>query len=250
MGELAGHVAFVSGGTGGLGRAICHALARAGANVSVGYHRAHEAADALVRDLAGVPRGHLGVQAAVTDSSALLRAAQMVEARYGRCDILVNCAGTTRFVPHDALASLDDELIDEIFRVNVRGVLANTRAFIRLLEQSAAAVVVNISSIAGTTAMGSNVAYCASKAAVNNLTLSLGRAFAPKVRFVSVAPGLVDTEFVRGLDASWREEQIDRTPMKRLASPEQVADAVLAVITKLKFTTGVVVPVDGGRPLA
>jgi 3-oxoacyl-[acyl-carrier protein] reductase len=109
--------------------------------------------------------------------------------------------------------------------------------------------VVNISSIAAVTAMGSNVAYCASKAAVDNLTRSLGRALAPDIRVVSVSPGLVDTEFVRGLDEMWRNQQADRTPMKRLAMPSEVAAAVIAAALYLPFTTGTVIPVDGGRPL-
>jgi len=97
--------------------------------------------------------------------------------------------------------------------------------------------------------MGSNIAYCASKAAVDNLTQSLARALAPQIRVVSVAPGLADTEFVQGLDSAWRDEQATRTPLGRLAMPEEVAAAVLALATHLTFTTGTVIPVDGGRPL-
>ena len=94
------------------------------------------------------------------------------------------------------------------------------------------------------------MAYCASKTAVDNLTKSLARALAPAIRVISVAPGLADTEFVQGLDASWRDDQAQRTPLRRLARPEEVADAVLASATHLTFTTGAVLSVDGGRPLA
>ena len=111
-------------------------------------------------------------------------------------------------------------------------------------------MVVNISSVAGSIGIGSNVAYCASKAALNTMTLSLARALAPGIRVVSVSPGVVDTEFIRGLDAVWREEQIRRTALGRLVSPEEVADAVFAVATALGSSTGCVIPVDGGRPLA
>ena len=90
----------------------------------------------------------------------------------------------------------------------------------------------------------------ASKAAVDNLTRSLARALAPGIRVVSVSPGLVDTEFVRGLDESWRNQQAERTPLKRLALPAEVAEAVVAVALHLPFTTGSIIPVDGGRPLA
>jgi 3-oxoacyl-[acyl-carrier protein] reductase len=110
-------------------------------------------------------------------------------------------------------------------------------------------VVVNISSIAARTAMGSNVMYCASKAALDNMTLSLARALAPAVRVVSVSPGLVDTEFVKSLDAQWRDSQSARTPLGRLALPEEVAAAVMTAVRSLTFSTGCILAVDGGRPL-
>jgi len=98
--------------------------------------------------------------------------------------------------------------------------------------------------------MGSNVMYCASKAALDNITKSLARALAPAVRVVSVSPGLVDTEFVRSLDPAWRDEQEARTPLGRLAAPKEVGAAVVAVVRDLTFTSGSVIAVDGGRPLA
>ncbi len=97
--------------------------------------------------------------------------------------------------------------------------------------------------------MGSNIMYCASKAAVDNMTRSLARALAPAVRVISVSPGLVDTEFVKSLDPAWREEQAARTPLGRLAAPAEVAAAVVAAVRDLTFTTGCVLAVDGGRPL-
>jgi 3-oxoacyl-[acyl-carrier protein] reductase len=248
MHSLAEKVAIVTGGAGGLGSAICRSLAEAGASVVIGYHRSQAQAEQLATMLPGA--GHAALAAPVTDSAAMKALADTVQARYSRADILVNCAGITRFVQHADLEALDDTLIDEIFAVNVRGVLASVRAFKALLAANGNGLVVNISSIAGATAMGSNVAYCASKAAVNNLTLSLARALAPAIRVVSVSPGLSDTEFVQSLDKNWRDEQASRTPLKRLASPDEVADAVVAAATHLRFTTGAIIPVDGGRPLA
>ncbi len=250
MNLLDGRTAFVTGGTGGIGAAICRALAAAGANVAVGYNSSQTAAVQLVSEMAAVPRGHAAFSAPVTNSAALRDCAARITSKYGQCDILVNCAGTTRFVEHADLDALDDDLIDEIFRTNVRGALACTRAFLPALRQSDSAVVINISSVAGVTANGSNVAYCASKAALDNITRSLARALAPEVRVLSVSPGLVDTEFVRGLDAGWRAEQVSRTPLQRLAAPEDVASAVLVAASHMKFTTGAVLTVDGGRPLA
>jgi 3-oxoacyl-[acyl-carrier protein] reductase len=243
-------VALVTGAAGGLGEPIARALAAAGFTLGLGYHRSAEAAERLLGDL---PAGnHFALPAPVTDSAALTRMAASIEARCGRCDVLVNCAGTTRFVAHADLDGLDDALFDSIFAVNVRGAFAAVRALKCLLERSdlpGGGVVVNISSIASVIAMGSNVAYCASKAALDNMTRSLARALAPRIRVLAVAPGLVDTDFVKSLDQAWRDEQAARTPLRRLARPLEIAGAVVAAVTQLTFTTGSIIAVDGGRPL-
>jgi len=240
-------VVVVTGGSGGIGSEICRHFAEAGATVVFTYHRRREAAQALQESLPG--QGHWAKRLGVDDSVGLKILATEVESRHGRCDVLVNCAGITRFVPHADLDALDDALIDDIFRVNWRGAFAAVRAFRPLLKSGGSGLVVNISSIAGVTGMGSNVAYCASKAAMDAMTKSLARALAPEIRVVSVSPGLVDTEFVQGLDQKWRDEQAARTPLRRLATPDEVGAAVLAVATVLKYSNGCIIPVDGGRPL-
>ena len=243
-------VAVVTGGTGGIGASICKALASAGFAVVVGYRRSAAAAERLAGALPGA--GHAAMSATVTDSGSLRVLAAEVARRYDRCDVLVNCAGTTRFVSHGDLDGLDDALIDEILTTNVRGSFAAVRALSPLLRASTrpgGGVVINISSIAARTAMGSNIMYCASKAALDNMTLSLARALAPAVRVISVSPGLVDTEFVKSLDSGWRDAQAERTPLGRLAATDEVATAVLIAVRDLTFTTGSVISVDGGRPL-
>ncbi len=128
-----------------------------------------------------------------------------VAERYGRCDVLVNCAGITRLVAHGDLDGLDDDLIDEILTTNVRGCFATLRALLPLLRASSrrgGAVVVNISSIAAQTAVGSKIMYCASKAAVDNMTRSLAWALAPAVRVVSVSPARTDVALVELLALS------------------------------------------------
>ena len=244
-------VAMVTGGTGGIGSRICAALAQAEMRVVVGYHRSADRAQAVVASLPG--EGHAALACPVTDSAALASLAAVIGARYGRCDVLVNCAGITRFVPHGDLDGLDDALIDRILATNVRGPFAAVRALRPLLEKSTqpgGGVVVNISSVAASMAMGSNVMYCASKAALDNMTKSLARALAPRIRVVSISPGLVDTAFIASLDQSWRDEQAARTPLQRLAAPEEIAAAVVAAIQNLTFTTGAIITVDGGRGLA
>ncbi len=242
---LKGKVALVTGGAGGIGAAICRHLADAGATVVTTYSSNGARAEALVRELPG--DDHLAVQMQVDDSPSIADVASQVTERMGRLDILVNNAGTTRFVLHDDLDDLDDDTIDRIFRVNLRGAFACTRAFRPLLSARGDGLVVNISSIAGTIAYGSNVAYCASKAALDNMTVSLARALAPDIRVVAIAPGLVDGEYARSFDPAWRQAQIDMTPLQRLTLPADVARALIATATLLTHSTGIVVPVDGGR---
>lgn len=241
-------IAVVIGGSGAIGAAISRHFASAGATCVVTYNKGEQAAREVITSLPG--SGHWARQLAVDDSVALKACSAEVSKRHGRLDVLVNCAGITRFVPHNDLDALDDALIDNIFRVNVRGPFAAVRAFRDLLAADPGGLVINISSIAGVTAMGSNIAYCASKAALDNMTRSLARALAPAVRVVSVSPGLVDTDFVKNLDQSWRNEQAQRTPLRRLANADEIGAAALAVVTHLKYSTGCIIPVDGGRPLA
>ena len=248
MQPLEHQVALVTGGAGGIGAAVCEALAQSGAAVIVGYRRSRLPAEQIAARLPKATRPHAALSCPVTDSGALRELAADIDRRYGRCDILVNCAGTTRFVPHADLEGLDDALIDEILVTNVRGAFATVRA-LRPLMQRSGAVVINISSIAAATAMGSNVMYCASKAALDNMTKSLARASAQAIRVVSLSPGLVDTDFIKQLDPAWRDEQATRTPLQRLAAPQEIGNAVVAIAASLTFTTGAIIAVDGGRPL-
>ena len=165
---LAGQVALVTGGGGGIGSAICRGLAAAGATLVITYNRDQAHAESLAAELPGA--GHLVARAPVEDSAALAQLAQHIQDGPGRLDLLVNNAGITRSVPHSDLGALDDALIDDIFRVNVRGAIAVVRAMRPLLAADDGGLVVNISSVAGRTALGSNIAYCASKAALDNIT--------------------------------------------------------------------------------
>lgn len=218
-----------------------------GLAVVVGYRRDQAGAEELADSLQGP--AHSTVQIDVGDPASIEAATTALGERHGRLDVLVNGAGITKPVPHGDLDGLDDALIDDIFRVNWRGPFATIRSMRALLEAADAPVVVNISSIAGTTGQGSNVAYCASKAALDSLTRSLGRALAPRIRVVSVAPGWVLGEYAERMPAEVLDAQRAATPMGRLATAEDVAATVSAVVFGLPFTTGAVVPVDGGRPL-
>lgn len=242
---LAGRVALVTGAGGGIGSAVARRLAEAGAQVILTYRSSADETHAVAAALPG--ENHMVAQARVDDSVALKQLAEQVGERYGTLDILVNNAGTTRFVPHADLDALDDDLIDEIFRTNWRGAFACVRAFRNLLMNGDGGLVVNMSSIAGTTGLGSNVAYAASKAGLDSMTRSLARALAPKIRVVSIAPGLVEGKYASSFDPAWKEAHIHSTPLKRLATGEDVANAVLAVAAYMPMTTGIILNVDGGR---
>ncbi|NNM34002.1 MAG: SDR family oxidoreductase [Gemmatimonadetes bacterium] len=244
---MAGRVALVTGGSRGIGAATAASLADAGARVIVTHRDSEEGARRVVASLPGA--GHRYHQASATDTPALNALADDVSRTEGRLDVLVNNAATTKVIPHDDLHGLDDDFFDRVMETNVRGPFATIRAFRELLEADGGGVIVNISSLASRMGNGSNVAYCASKAALDNMTVSLARSLAPGIRILSVAPGLVDTELTRGWDADRRQEMLDRTPLGRLATVDDVAAAVLAAVVSLPSTTGVSIPVDGGRPL-
>lgn len=240
--------AVITGASGGIGSAIATRLAEDGYAVVVGYNTAADRAEALVETLPG--GGHEALQISVGDADSLVKAAEHLSSSGASLPVLVNCAGVTRPVAHDDLDGLDDELIDHIFATNVRGAFGAIRAFRPLLDAAEeGAVVVNISSVAAVTGQGSNVAYCASKAALDSLTRSLGRALGPQIRVVSVSPGWVLGEYADRMPPEVIDTQRNQTPLDRLATPEDVGAAVSAVIHDLPFTTGAVISVDGGRPL-
>jgi 3-oxoacyl-[acyl-carrier protein] reductase len=247
--SLAGRVALVTGGAGGIGRGICEVLAAEQATVIVGYNSSKSEAAGLVESLPNSQAGHMALPVPVTDSKALAELSSKLAEKFGRLDMLVNCHGTTRFVPADDLDALDDELIDQVLSTNVRGSFATVRALRELLTRSDDGLVVNISSIAPKLGIGSNMIYCASKGALDVLTHSLALALAPKIRVVSVSPGLVLTESAKKFDPSFLDGHVQRTPLKRLVTPVDIGRTVVGLATHLTAVTGVIVPVDAGRSL-
>jgi len=240
-------VALVTGAGGGIGSEICRHLARANYRVVVNYQSNEQKAQATLNSLEN--DGHRLFRASVRDSGQLTDMTSFVTEHYGRLDVLVNNAGITKPVPHADLDALDDDWFDRILQVNVRGAFATVRAFKSLLLNGQQPIVVNISSVAGRTGVGSNVAYCASKAAMDSITRSLGRALAPAIRVVSVSPGWVQGEYASNFPSDYIQTQVDKTPLNRLAQAGDVARAVLAAAESFTFSTGCIFPVDGGREL-
>ena len=243
---LSDKVAVVIGGSGGIGAAAAQALATEGATVVVTWRSGEAAANALV---AKPGTSHLARRAVVEDTATLTALAAEVQRALGRCDILVNTAGYTKPVPIGDLDALTDDFIDDMFKVNWRGQFAAIRAFAPLLKASGDGLIVNVSSIAGLSGVGSNLAYAAIKAGIDTMTKSLARALAPAVRVMSVSPGVVATDFVPGRDAAALEKVAATIPLKRVATAEDVGRAIAACATHLTYSTGSLIVVDGGRAL-
>ena len=246
--RLDGRSAVIAGGLGAIGRATALRLAALGAHVAILHRRSADEASAFLATLPGT--GHFAVTASITDSASLAAAASQVKSKMPALHILVNTAGFTKPVAVKDMDALDDELIDAIFASNWRGVFATIRAFRALLEATGDGLIVNVSSVAAFTGAGSNLAYSASKAGVDVMGKALARAFAPRVRVMTVSPSAVeDSTFVPGRGAEFNDKAAAATPLKRIATPDDVAAAIEACATTLRFATGQVLVVDGGRSL-
>jgi len=237
----------IAGGLGAVGKATAARLAAIGARIIVLHRKSDVEAKAFLESL---PSGnHFAVKASITDSASLAQAAQEVASHVNAVHVLVNTAGFTQPVPAADLAGLTDEIIDSIFAANWRGVFATIRAFHPLLAASGDGLIVNVSSISATTGTGSNLAYVAAKAGVDILGKSLARALAPAVRVLTVSPGVVESGFVPGRGADFNSKAAASTPLKRIGQPDDVAAAIEACATTLRFATGQTLVVDGGRAL-
>jgi 3-oxoacyl-[acyl-carrier protein] reductase len=245
--DLTGKNAIVTGGSSGIGAAAAKMLADHGARVMITYHSSEENAKTVVAGLRG--HGHEAVKLELQDLASVEAMAERAKATFGTLDILVNSAGFTKPVPHKDLDALNIPLFDSILIAGVRGPYSIIRALAPLLRATGDATVVNVSSISGFTGSGSSVAYCAAKAALDNLTMSLARALGPEIRVVSVSPGAVATDFVAGRDRAVLEADAPKTPLRKVIEAEDVAQAILACVTHLRRTTGARIIVDGGRHL-
>ena len=241
------NVSLVTGGGSGIGKATAARLAAMGSTVVVGYNSRRALAEQVVEDLQG--SGHLALQIAIDDPASIAAAVKAVDERYGRLDALVNSGGATTPVSVKDLDALTDEIFDRTVTVNLRGPFAMVRAFRPLLERGSGAAVVNISSIAARTGIGSSLAYLAAKAGVDALTVALAKVLAPQIRVFSVSPAGVDTDFVPGRTYERLQKTAEGFPLAHVTTADDVARAVVACIVNLTSSTGIVVPVDEGRHL-
>ena len=250
---------IVTGSASGLGAATAAILAKDGARIVVNYASSQKEAEETA-DLCRSAGGEVVVVQGDVSRDEDCRKIAAAAAPWGRLDVLINNAGTTKHMPHDNMDGLSAEDFQRIFGVNTIGPFQMVRAARSLLEAGAqasgrASTVVNVSSVAGISGVGSSVAYAASKGALNTMTLSLARALAPLIRVNTVCPGYIDTPWFtkgRGVDgaAKVRDSVVAKVPLKRASTAEDVAALVCFLATPQSSNmTGEIVRMDAGAHL-
>jgi 3-oxoacyl-[acyl-carrier protein] reductase len=246
--ELKGAVALVTGGNGGLGQRICHALAKQGVHIAVMYARSREQAEGVARELADSYQITAEAFACdITDGAAVERLVADVTSRFGRLDILVNDAAYNKAIPFADLDDLTIEEWDKIMAVNLTGPMRLSKAVAPIMKGQGQGRIVNISSVAGLSPTGSSIAYAVAKAGLVHLTRCMAVAVAPETLVNCVAPGLL--EGTRAT-ANLRDEQIERANagaiLKKAADKEDCANMVVTMC-QTDTMTGQTVVIDSGR---
>ena len=246
--DLDGAVALVTGGNGGLGQRICHALAKEGVNIAVMYAQSREQAEGVARELSGrhqVRAAAFGCD--ITDGAAVARVVGEVTGHFGRLDILVNDAAYNKAIPFTDLDSLTIEVWDKIMAVNLTGPMRLIMAVAPVMKAQGKGRIVNISSVSGLGPTGSSIAYSVAKAGLIHLTRCMAVALAPETLVNCVAPGLL--EGTRAT-ANLRPEHIERSAstalLKRPADKDDCADMVVTM-SRTETMTGQTIGIDSGR---
>jgi len=254
--ELSGRVALVTGGAGGIGDAVVRALATAGVSgVAINYRQSAKAAEELAADIERAGVKAIAIQADVQSDEQVRAMIGKLQDNFGRLDIVINNAGVTHWVKLADLEGLTDAIWDEILDVNVKGAFRCARAAQKLLEANQG-MIVNVSSISGVLAPStmSSLAYGTAKAALIYMTRGLAVAMAPKVRVNCVAPAFTDTPWMSQHFGADYQQVISKAsvgyPLQRIATPEDIAVAILGLITGGDFVTGHTLIVDGGLSLS
>ncbi len=247
--------AIITGGGTGVGRATALALAKLGCHVAINYSRSQAEAEATAAECEQLGVKAIAIQADVADDAAVQQMVAQVDQAFGRIDILANCAGTTKFIRHADLEAVTDDDWQRIMAVNVMGPFHCIRAVKSAMLRSGEGEIVNITSVAGIQASGSSIPYCASKAALINMTIALARALAPQIRVNNVAPGFITG---RWLEAGLGREAYEHTkqaferslPLGQVCTPEDIAATVVGIITGSDVITGQTIVCDGGQTIA
>jgi 3-oxoacyl-[acyl-carrier protein] reductase len=245
--SLEGRVVLVTGSGSGIGRAIAERFARDGVKVAVNYRQSRQGAENLVSQVRSAGGMAIAIQADVSKDAEVRRMIAQVEGEFGRLDVLVNNAGWSTRVPHGNLDELTDDIWDKTLDTNLRGVFYCIRAAVPLLSKQSGASIVNVASVAGSTGIGSSIAYAAAKAGALTMTKSLARALAPEIRVNAISPGLVRTQFAGrpDSDSAFLAEE-GATPLQRLATVGECAEAAFFLAFSASACTGQTILVDGG----
>lgn len=249
--DLSGQVAVITGGTGQVGYASAIRLAERGVKIIALVRRDLDQANSKMQKLPHYEKlQHFALLASVTEGSALTTAFNEIKKVAGRCDILINAAGITKNVKPENLHELTDEIFDDILKTNLRGSFSVIRTFAPLLKESGNGLIINLSSTASLRASNSNAAYACAKAGINMLTQTLAKALAPEIRILAIAPGHMETPTSGAIKGANVNETIAAaTPLKRITQANDVASTIEACATSIRFATGTVLVIDGGRTL-
>lgn len=251
--KLSGKTAIVTGSAVGVGRATALELAKRGASVVVNYSRSEREASETLAEVERLSAKALLVRADISQDQEVRTMVERAREAFGSVDVLVNNAATTVFVGFNDLEGMTEEHWDRILAVNLKGPFFCARAVAGPMKEAGAGAIVNVSSVAGIRAVGSSIAYAASKAGLINLTIALARVLAPEVRVNCVAPGFIDSRWLRqGLGQVFepaKQRTSERTPLGRVSTPEDIAQVVLSLIEGADFVTGQTVTVDGGNSI-
>ncbi len=252
--DLNGKTAIVTGSAVGVGRETAVQLAKCGANVVINYSRSEDEAQEALGLVEQLGVKALLVKADVSNDEEVRQMVSRTVDELGSVDVLVNNAATTHFVNFADLEGMKEEMWDRILAVNLKGPFFCSRAAAPAMKNAGQGAIVNIASIAGVKAVGSSIAYAASKAGLINLTIALARVLAPEIRVNCVAPGFIDTRWLKqGLGDFYepaKQRTADQTPLGRVSTPEDVAQVVLSFIEGADFVTGQTTVVDGGSSIA
>jgi len=246
--ELRGAVALVTGGNGGLGQRICHALAKEGAHVAVMYAQSRDEAEGVARELASRYQCNAAAfQCDITDDAAVAEVVDSVAKRFGRVDILVNDAAYNKAIPFSDLDGLTMAVWDKIIAVNLTGPLRLIKAAAPVMKGQGGGRIVNIASVAGVGPTGSSIAYAVSKAGLIHLTKCMAVALAPEVLVNCVAPGLLEgTRATANLRAEQIQNSAATSLLKKPADKDDCADMVVAMC-RTETMTGQTMVIDSGR---
>ena len=246
--DLTGAVALVTGGNGGLGQRICHALAKEGAHIAVMYARSREEAEGVARELASRHQINAAAFACdITDGAAVEKVVSDVTGRFGSLDILLNDAAYNKAIPFPDLDSMTMEEWDKIIAINLTGPMRLTKAVAPVMKAQGRGRIINIASVAGVGPTGSSIAYAVSKAGLIHLTKCMAVALAPETLVNCVAPGLLEgTRATSNLRPEFIERSAATSLLKKPADKDDCADMVVA-LCRTETMTGQTMVIDSGR---